>query len=287
LGINRKLQVQEIKRAVEARLSAFIIFVTFFAHLLRAPAVARWCLRSSMADDARTGNSLLLKAELLTEKDTKIVSAAPSPPAASHAPSSIASGDSKAESKPRAAAPKLHAPPAETALNQALPLAEKHSPTNKPKELAEPSSHGRAEHESAESWATFTRQLCQALEMRNVATCTAQSTYSFPRPILNTPFFASNNSLTSPLLVFFHRFFARFSFKNQDRYVVSMACVFLAGKVEENVQNLDHVIQAAQKLRQLPVLDEERLWKLREKVLVCERNLLQALDFEISVRNFA
>ena len=70
-------------------------------------------------------------------------------------------------------------------------------------------SSSRGDKDTAESWALFIRELAKALDMRNVTTCTAQ--------------------------IFFHRYLAKHAFRGHDRqhaYVVSMACVFLAGKVE-------------------------------------------------------
>ena len=49
--------------------------------------------------------------------------------------------------------------------------------------------------------------------------------------------------------VFFHRFYAKHSFQEHDRFEVAMACLLLAGKTEESPKKLDVVIRECWKLR--------------------------------------
>jgi len=93
-------------------------------------------------------------------------------------------------------------------------------------------------------------------------------------------------------IVFFHRFFARQSYKRYDRIVVATACLFLAGKVEEAPKKLNqviltswHVLVADQK--NVPPLKEgsQKFKELREKILAMERVLLQIIAFDMFIEH--
>jgi hypothetical protein len=88
---------------------------------------------------------------------------------------------------------------------------------------------------------------------------------------------------------FFHRFFARQSFQKHDRFVSATACVFLAGKVEETPKKIKDVVIESHKAQSSkptgPDPDSAEFHKLKEEILVCERVLLQTLDFDLTVEH--
>jgi len=51
-------------------------------------------------------------------------------------------------------------------------------------------------------------------------------------------------------MVFFHRFYAKHSFLEHDRFEVAVACIVLAAKTEESPKKLNTVIDEAYKLKQ-------------------------------------
>lgn len=82
--------------------------------------------------------------------------------------------------------------------------------------------------------------------------------------------------------IFFHRFFLFHSF-HHDRFDVAVACLFLAGKVEEKFLRLrDHVAMCIYlRKREFPS-DEERREK-EKSVLQAERILLNTLNFDLNI----
>jgi hypothetical protein len=140
-----------------------------------------------------------------------------------------------------------------------------------------------ASNAPSEAWCAFIKQVCKKLNMRMVATCTSQG------PCWLGSRHARTHARTINPAVFFHKFFARHSYKQYDKDVVAMTCIFLAGKAEENIQNLDAVVEAAYAVRHAshkpPTLDQERLFRTREKVLVHERALLHAINYDVSVEH--
>ena len=117
-------------------------------------------------------------------------------------------------------------------------------------------------------------------------------------------------------LVYFHRFYARQSLRQHDSFLVATTCVFLAAKVEEQVQAIEVVAEQALALRarlggKEPAflanvvvaaagaggngsgadaaaaaatnIQEAKRWAMQEKVKLCERMLLHTLSFNISV----
>jgi Cyclin, N-terminal domain len=53
----------------------------------------------------------------------------------------------------------------------------------------------------------------------------------------------------STAMVFFHRFYARHSFAQHDRFEVAVACIVLAGKTEESPRKLNHVMEECYNLK--------------------------------------
>jgi Cyclin, N-terminal domain len=107
-------------------------------------------------------------------------------------------------------------------------------------------------------------------------------------------------------MVFFHRFFAKHSFKEHDRFEVAVASIVLAAKTEESPKKLNMVILECHKLKaramqpgrisQLQasspsppapsmMLDPkgEEFGKLKERILLLERVILHTIGFELSV----
>jgi len=90
-------------------------------------------------------------------------------------------------------------------------------------------------------------------------------------------------------IVFFHRFYARMSYEHYDRFTVATTCLFLASKVEETPKKLKDVVIETFKTHhqddKAPEPDSREFFELKEKILVCERILLQALAFDLSVEH--
>lgn len=90
--------------------------------------------------------------------------------------------------------------------------------------------------------------------------------------------------------VYFHRFYQHQSFKKHDRFVVAVACLFLACKVEEESRRISDVVTAyfhiknILKKSEIKVTDEQKSTMLN-KVLITERIVLQTLAFELKQTN--
>lgn len=94
----------------------------------------------------------------------------------------------------------------------------------------------------------------------------------------------------STALVFFHRFYQNQTFEVHDNWIVSLACIFLAAKVEEDVKKLKDVILCGEALLQkqnnTKMREEgEEFKSISEKVLLSERILLHTLGFELSIQH--
>jgi cyclin T len=107
-------------------------------------------------------------------------------------------------------------------------------------------------------------------------------------------------------MVFFHRFYAKHSFSEHDRFEVAVACLVLAAKTEESPKKLNTVIDECYKLKvrgmqagrisqpagsaapsaattgNLDPKGEEFL-KLKERILLLERVILHTIGFELSI----
>jgi len=90
-------------------------------------------------------------------------------------------------------------------------------------------------------------------------------------------------------IVFFHRFYSKMSYEHYDRFTVATTCLFLASKVEETPKKLRDVVSETYKVHhgaeKAPDPDSKEFFELKEKILVCERILLQALHFDLSVEH--
>ena len=108
--------------------------------------------------------------------------------------------------------------------------------------------------------------------------------------------------------VFFHRFYAKHSFNDHDRFEVAVAAIVLAAKTEESPRKLNSVIDECHKLKMRGIqagristgpggaaasasssssnsLDpkSEEFLKLKERILLLERVILHSIGFELSI----
>jgi len=95
----------------------------------------------------------------------------------------------------------------------------------------------------------------------------------------------------STSIVFMHRFYARKSFKEYDRFILACTCLLLGGKVEETPKKLKDVLTEAYRVRHncrpedVPGAESREFWKMKEQILVSERILLQTLGFELQIEH--
>ncbi|CAM9211591.1 unnamed protein product, partial [Choristocarpus tenellus] len=89
--------------------------------------------------------------------------------------------------------------------------------------------------------------------------------------------------------VFFHKFFVLQSFSQHDRFCVASACLFLASKVEESPRKVDHIVNRCHAVwthTKHPLDPKDKGFRrLREKILIAERCLLNTLSFQLSVHH--
>lgn len=90
--------------------------------------------------------------------------------------------------------------------------------------------------------------------------------------------------------IFHHKFFATHSMKRNCRFLVSTACLFLAGKVNDTPRALDDVLWACHSMRykknsdkQAQFKDPSYVEKLKDDVLTAERAILYAIGFDFNV----
>ena len=90
---------------------------------------------------------------------------------------------------------------------------------------------------------------------------------------------------------FFHKFFARESFRRHDRFVVAQACLFLAAKVEESAVSLRSLVRECHGVRYAgksrAPLDESSERDVKRSVVMAERAVLYArrgVSFRLSLR---
>lgn len=90
-------------------------------------------------------------------------------------------------------------------------------------------------------------------------------------------------------IVFYHRFYSRKTYDSYDRFRIATTCLFLAGKVEETPKKIKDVVIEAYKAQHSkpngPDPESKEFWELKEQILVCERILLQTLDFDLTVEH--
>ncbi|EEC43276.1 predicted protein, partial [Phaeodactylum tricornutum CCAP 1055/1] len=87
----------------------------------------------------------------------------------------------------------------------------------------------------------------------------------------------------STAMVFFHRFYAKHSFQDHDRFEVAVACIVLAAKTEESPKKLTTVIDECHKLKVRGMQAGEEFIKLKERILLLERVILHTIGFELSI----
>ncbi|GMH87847.1 hypothetical protein TrVE_jg6819 [Triparma verrucosa] len=104
----------------------------------------------------------------------------------------------------------------------------------------------------------------------------------------------------STSIIFFHRFFSRQSFATHSRYDVSVACTFLASKVDETPRKVASVVLQSHMLLErinnstssvitseaAPAtldLKSEEFLELKDRILILERVVLQTLSFDLTV----
>ncbi len=94
-----------------------------------------------------------------------------------------------------------------------------------------------------------------------------------------------NRIVVATASVFFHRFFALQSFKQHNRFVLGATCLFLAGKVEEDLRKLRDVVSVWMNLRRKrgEVVADSETKDVTNKILLAERILLQTLCFDLQV----
>jgi len=95
-------------------------------------------------------------------------------------------------------------------------------------------------------------------------------------------------------IIFYHRFYSwdsrRLVWGNRyDRLRIASTCLFLAGKVEESPKKIKAVVIEAYKAQHRkqvgPEPASQEFWELMEQILVCERILLQTLNFDLTVEH--
>lgn len=111
-----------------------------------------------------------------------------------------------------------------------------------------------------------------------------------PSPLLHS---ARPQLTIATAIVFYHRFFARESYEHYERFQVATTALFLAAKVEETPRKLKDVVIETHKVQQqsakapvpVPEADSPELYKAKEMILICERELLRVLGFDLSVEH--
>jgi len=103
-------------------------------------------------------------------------------------------------------------------------------------------------------------------------------------------------------MVFFHRFFAKHSFNDHNRFEVAIACIILAAKTEESPKKVSRVVDNCDKLifcalngskndktqTALTISNSKKddapdNKRLKERVLLLERIILHTMGFELSI----
>ncbi|KAL7988230.1 hypothetical protein Chor_007149 [Crotalus horridus] len=83
----------------------------------------------------------------------------------------------------------------------------------------------------------------------------------------------------------YHRFFTEVSLESYDPYLVAMAALYLAGKVEEQHLRIRDIINVSHRYlhpRSDPLELDTHFWELRDSIVQCELLMLRVLCFRVS-----
>ncbi|KAG8518495.1 Cyclin-Q [Galemys pyrenaicus] len=86
----------------------------------------------------------------------------------------------------------------------------------------------------------------------------------------------------------YHKFFCEVSLDTYDPYLVAMASLYLAGKVEEQHLRIRDVINVANMYfhpGSEPLQLDSHFWELRDSVVKCELLVLRVLQFQVSFQH--
>eukprot|EP01114_Cavostelium_apophysatum_P001126 TRINITY_DN10967_c0_g1_i1.p1 TRINITY_DN10967_c0_g1~~TRINITY_DN10967_c0_g1_i1.p1 ORF type:complete len:212 (-),score=12.21 TRINITY_DN10967_c0_g1_i1:345-980(-) len=90
---------------------------------------------------------------------------------------------------------------------------------------------------------------------------------------------------TATAAILFHNFYHKRSFKDFDKHLIVMSCLYLAAKLEESPKKLRDVISTAYNIQhRKTILIDNTYWELRDKVVAHEHILLRTIGFDLSVK---
>ncbi|KAI3431759.1 hypothetical protein D9Q98_004801 [Chlorella vulgaris] len=98
-----------------------------------------------------------------------------------------------------------------------------------------------------------------------------------------------DNFAVATAIMFLHRFYAQKSLVRNDPFLMSIACLYLGGKVEDSPKSVRDVLAAScdrhyKDAARRIANDRDQYEAMKEKVFVAERSLLYALDFDFNVQ---
>ncbi|XP_067880473.1 cyclin-Q isoform X2 [Heterodontus francisci] len=86
----------------------------------------------------------------------------------------------------------------------------------------------------------------------------------------------------------YHKFFDETAIHNYDPYLVAMASIYLAGKVEEQHLRARDIINVCHRYlnpHNEPLELDTKFWELRDSVVQCELLMLRVLNFHVSFQH--
>ncbi|XP_060108271.1 cyclin-Q [Heteronotia binoei] len=86
----------------------------------------------------------------------------------------------------------------------------------------------------------------------------------------------------------YHRFFTEVPLESYDPYLVAMAALYLAGKVEEQHLRTRDIINVSHRYmhpRSEPLELDTHFWELRDSIVQCELLMLRVLCFRVSFQH--
>lgn len=93
-------------------------------------------------------------------------------------------------------------------------------------------------------------------------------------------------SMTGLAIHLVHYFFFKNSYINYDRFIMSTACIILACKILDTHIKLDNVCASYLRLisetQENPLLDEQKMQKIRDKVCIYEAELLKTINYNLN-----